>query len=364
MIRYGIFLSLGLALGACVSSDGPSPSEVRRDARAGDVPILELNPETIAALGQPAGPTGFANFSMQPYTPGVIQPGDAITVRIFETGEEGLLSVANAASIDLGEFVVSPSGDVSLPFVGNIRVAGNSVTGAQRVITERLRASAIDPQATVNVGLSPSNAFTVQGAVRQGGVFAITPRGERVLDAVAMAGGTEGDPESTTVSVTRGSTTGRQAYATLLEDPSQNVPLRPGDTVIVGGGSARFIADGAVNSAGEFTFVEGELSLSQAIAQAGGLQDARANPRAVFVFRRQPPGESFRMRERDGSIRNVFGDVIFQTEFDNPVERLNAGQFFLRDGDVLYVGNAPLAQFSKFFQIFNTPPEVPAVPEF
>ena len=186
-----------------------------------------------------------------------------------------------------------------------------------------------------------------------------------MLDGIALAGGTDGDPESTMVTIRRGADTASQTYATLLEDPAENIALEPGDTIIVGGGMARFIADGALNSTGEFMFVEGELSLAQAIAQAGGLQDSRANPNAVFVFRRQPPGESFQLLDdsRDDPIIDVYGDVIFRVAYDNPIDQLNAQQFFMRDGDVLYVGNAPLAEFGKFFEIFNTPPEIPSPSE-
>ncbi|GFE50901.1 capsular polysaccharide biosynthesis protein [Roseobacter cerasinus] len=360
MFRKMVLLWVGLTLAACAQSDGPTPAEVRRDARAADVLILELAPDVIAALGTPKPPEGFVGFSSRSFVPGAIQPGDVIAVRVFEPSEDGVLSVVNSTALDLGEFVVSPAGTVMIPFVGHIRVAGNSVSAAQNTITQRLRENAIEPQAAVNIQVSPKSAFTVQGNVPQGGLFPLSARGERVLDAVAMAGGTQADPESTIVTVMRGSRSGRQIYAKLLSDPVQNIPLQPGDTVIVGGGGAKFIADGALNSTGEFDFVEGELSLSQAVAKAGGLQSARANPGAVFLFRRQPPGEFFRYRERSGTERNIYGDVIFRADFDSPTERLTAQQFFLRDGDVLYVGNAALANFSKYFQIFNTPPEVPA----
>lgn len=362
MFRKALMLCLVITLAACVQSDGPTPREVRRDARAADVPILELAPDVIAALGTPTPPAGYVGFTSRAFTPGSIQPGDVIAVRVFETGDDGVFSVVNSGSLELGEFVVSPAGTVPIPFVGNIRVAGNTIAAAQNTITERLRETAIEPQATVNIQVSPNSSFTVQGDVPQGGLFPLSARGERVLDAVAVAGGTQTDPESTIITVTRGTLSGRQTYATLLSDPDQNIPLQPGDTVIVGGGGAKFIADGALNSTGEFDFVEGELSMAQAVAKAGGLQNARANPGAVFVFRRQPPGEFFRYREVGGNVRDVYGDVIFQAEFDNPLERLTAQQFFLRDGDVLYVGNSALAEFSKYFQVFNTPPEVPAAP--
>ncbi|MEJ6395839.1 polysaccharide biosynthesis/export family protein [Gymnodinialimonas sp. 2305UL16-5] len=356
-----VLMAVTLGLAACGPRDGPSQGEVRRDARAADVPILPLNRSVINALGTPAPSEGFGHLTTMPYTPGVIRPGDAINVQVFETSDDGMFSVEGTSSLQLGEFVVSPDGTVSLPFIGAVRVAGNNNVGAQRLITNALRERAIDPQATVSVTVSATDNFTVQGNVGAGGTYPLTPRGETILDALASAGGTQGAPDQTNIILRRGGETRSALLSQILADPSQDVALRPGDAVIIGGGQASFIADGALSSPGEFNFVEGELTLAQAIAQAGGLQDSRANPNAVYVFRRMPPGESFLLEQPPGNPHiRVFGDVIFQADYTSPTARLDAGQFMLRDGDVVYVGNSPLAEFLKFFQIFERPPEIPA----
>ena len=350
-----------LALAACTPSDGPTPREVRRDARADDVPILRLNESVITALGTPSPPEGFSMVSREPYTPGVIRPGDVISVQVFEASDDGMFSVDGTSSLSLGEYTVSPGGTVTLPFVGTVRVADNSAVGAQRIITRALQERAVDPQATVTVSVSATDNYTVQGNVASSGTYVLTPRGETVLDALAAAGGVQSNPSQTNITVRRGSENSSALLTQIISDPSQNIPLRPGDAVIVGGDEASYIADGAILSPGQFNFVEGQLSLAQAIAQAGGLQDSRANPNAVFVFRRMPAGESFLLEKRPGSERRlVTGDVIFQADYTSANGRLNASDFMLRDGDVVYVGNAPVSQFLKFFRIFDTPPEVPA----
>ncbi|MGL4237603.1 polysaccharide biosynthesis/export family protein [Tabrizicola sp.] len=363
MKRSCLSLLLTVALAACAPADGPTTSGVVSKANQNEVPILQLDAATVAALGPVRKTSSLSGFSGQSYVPGIIKPGDTISVSVFDTGESGLFSATDVANVSLGEFAVSSSGTVSLPFIGTVNVGGRSVNSAQQLLTDKLRETSVNPSATVNILRKESDSYAVQGSVASGGTYDLTARSERLLDGIAAAGGAQGAPEETIVTLVRGSKTGSQSLASIIASPDQNVAIQPGDVIIVGGGEASFIADGALPSTGEFNFVEGDFTLAQAVAQAGGLSDSRSNPRAVFVFRRMPEGESFILRDTQGNQRRITGDVIFRANFRDPSERLRANRFQMRDGDVLYVGNAPLANFSKFFQIFNSPPEIPAVPE-
>ncbi|MFV0491062.1 MAG: polysaccharide biosynthesis/export family protein [Pseudorhodobacter sp.] len=354
-----------LALAACAPADGPSTGKVLRSARQNDVPIIDLSQQVVGAIGTTRASSGgdLSKFAARSYVPGVIKSGDSIAITIFDTGEDGLFTMTNSTSMPLGEFTVSPNGTVSIPFVGTVQVHNRSTASAQRLLTEKLRESSVNPYATVNITMKETDSYTVQGSVRAGGVQSLTARSERVLDAIAAAGGPEGKPDETVVTLVRNGQSGQQTLSRIVTDPAQNVSLAPGDVLIVGGGDATFIADGALVSTGEFPFAEGSLSLGQAVSMAGGLSDRRSNPRSVFVFRSLRPSDRIHMVQRDGSKRLLSGDIILRANFSDPSERLRANKFQMRDGDVLYVGNAPLAHWSKYFQIFNSPPEVPAVPQ-
>lgn len=354
--------ALALALAACAPADGPRTGRIVAEARRDQIPILPLTVRTVTALGTPRPVSGFGGLGRAAYQPGVIKPGDTIEVTAFGAGETGLFDATTSAALPLGEFAVSQSGTVSLPFVGGIQVAGRTVNAAQETITTRLRETAVDPYATVSIVRKERDTYSVQGAVPDGGIYGLTARGESVLDGVATAGGAEGAPESTTVTLIRGGRRGTELLSRLVQDPSRNIPLLPGDTLVVGGGDATFTADGALGAPGAFPFQEGALTLAEAVSRAGGLQDARADPGAVFVLRNLRPGESFVVADREGAQRTILGAVIFGADFADPSERLLAGRFQMRDGDAIYVGNAPLANFGKLLQVFQRPPEPPALP--
>lgn len=359
---FGLLLALGLS--ACAPADGPTTGKVLRSARQNDVPIIGLTEQVVGAIGVTRQGSGsLAALGSRPYMPGMIKSGDTISVTVFDTGEAGLFSAQDTAALTLGEFAVTPGGTVSLPFAGTLQVAGRSVSSAQRLMTDKLRESSVNPFATVNITRKETDTYSVQGEVAASGVQNLTARSERVLDSIAGAGGFSGKPDQTVVTVVRDGRQGQQTLSKIIATPSENIALAPGDVVIVGGGDATFIADGALVQTGEFSFAEGDLSLAQAVSKAGGLSNQRSNPKSVFVFRTLRPSDRIYLPAGDGGRTQIIGDMIVRADFKDPSERLRAGRFQMRSGDVLYVGNAPLANISKYFQIFNSPPEFPALPQ-
>lgn len=296
------------------------------------------------------------------FVPDVIKPGDAIEVTVFDTGDDPMFDASNVGRVELGTYTISPAGTVTLPFVGTLNLAGRTTQAAQRIVTDRLREEAVNPFASVNIVRAARDTFTVQGGVGAPGNYPLTARGETVLDAVAIAGGAQAEPSTTAVTVIRGGRRGTQRLSAIIEDARQNVPLQPGDTVVVGGEGATVIADGALASPGPIPSAPGTLSLADAVSQAGGLVATRADPGKVYVFRNQRPGESFLLRQPDGGAQPVTGPVILRARWDDPLDQLRADAFGMRDGDILYVGDAPLAAFARFFKTFTADLEPPAAP--
>jgi polysaccharide biosynthesis/export protein len=362
MKRIGITLLVTLSLTACVSADGPTRFDVWASARQNGIPVVNVSEQADNALNPENPDRGLSAFGGRAYVPDIIKPGDTVAVSVFDTKETGLYSAAGSTSLALGEYTVAPSGTISLPFVGTINVAGRSTSSAAAIVTRKLRDSSVNPYATVNITRKDTDSFAVQGAVKSSGQFSLTARSERVLNAIAAAGGATGVPNETIVTLVRGGASGTQVLSEIMASPQDNVRLQPGDALVVGGGDASFIADGAVRSPGEFYFVEGDKTLAQAIAQAGGLVDSRANPEAVFVFRRLRLGETLVLPNKSGNELRLTGKVIFRVSYKSVGDRFRAGRFQMRDGDAIYVGNASLANFKKYFQIFSSPPEVPVPP--
>lgn len=158
-------LGLALVLAACASS-GPtindgSPKVV--------TPTDSLPaPDTTSASG---AYTGLPDYR--------IGPLDLLEVTVFQVE-------------DLNRTVrVNTSGKISLPLVGTIDAGGKTVSELESDIARRLEEDFLQsPQVSVFVKEFTSQRITVEGAVKQPGVYPITGR-TSLLQAVAMAKGFE-----------------------------------------------------------------------------------------------------------------------------------------------------------------------------
>lgn len=106
-----------------------------------------------------------------------IRSGDRITTQLFSAAGEEVAVIA-------GERVVDRNGDVFLPFVGSIRVAGLDETGLRRLLAQRYGTFYDQPVVDVQVELR----VNITGAVGQPGQYYLDPTAT-VADAMAEAGG-------------------------------------------------------------------------------------------------------------------------------------------------------------------------------
>jgi polysaccharide export outer membrane protein len=218
----------------------------------------------------------------------------------------------------------------------------------------------------VTVIEQPSSGVTVTGAVNSAGRFPLSGGGERVLDAIALAGGASGAPGATSVTLVRGSQRAHAPLSRIISDENQNVFLAPGDQIIVEGAAASFTALGAFKSAGEFEFEPGKLTLAQALSRAGGLLDDRADARHFYVIRAQshPLPPSLTAAGNGAESEPAWTKpTIYRVNLRDVSNFVLMQQFLMQDGDMLYASNAGMVDFAKLFTVFQKSAPTAAAPQ-
>jgi polysaccharide biosynthesis/export protein len=108
---------------------------------------------------------------------------------------------------------------------------------------------------------------------------------------------------------------------------------------------------GATGKNEEVNFEAQGISLAQALARAGGLQDARADAQGVFIFRFESADALDTAGKAPVTTPEGKIPVIYRVDLKNPATFFVAQSFPIENRDVLYVSNAPAAELQKFLNI-------------
>ncbi|MGO6678989.1 polysaccharide biosynthesis/export family protein [Rhizobium leguminosarum] len=366
-------LVLVAVLSACARpSDGPTAGGFYNATAPQSnerIPVVRLSeapmgPVAATPLAYAATDPGLSLMRSSGFADTRLRRGDVIEVTILDTGEEGLFSSTQSKTLNLGRFTVDSTGNVTLPFVGKQRVVDSSTEALQTRIVTGLKGSAVNPQAVVTVVDRPSSGITVNGDVRAAGRFPLTARKERVLDAVALAGGASSAPGSATVTLMRGKQRATVPLQRVIDDNKQNVYLLPDDQIYIDKDSPTFTAFGAFKSVGEFEFEPGRLTLAQALGRAGGLLDDRADARNFYVLRNQPVYTQVAAVNAKNAALAVVSTkpVIYRVNLKDVSNLALMQRFQMMDGDIIYASNASLVDFAKLFNVYQKSVPTAAAP--
>ncbi len=228
-----------------------------------------------------------------------VNPGDVLAVSIWEANPALLFGTSPALSAFAGsstsknsslpDQMVGADGFITVPFAGRIRVAGKTIPNIESEIVASLQGKANSPQVIVQMTKGNTSNVTVVGEVGKSDLVPLTPKGERLLDAIALAGGVKQAVNKITLQISRQGLVKTMSLDRVIQDPTQNIRLNPGDVITAFYQPFSFTALGAAGKNDEINFEAPGISLTQALGRIGGVQDSRADVKGVFVFRFEEP---------------------------------------------------------------------------
>lgn len=373
MKRYGLLplaCSVGLLAGCmdAIPQSGPDGDNVATRAASTttatksslDLPyaLVDIDSTKLVLLRTSSVPDAFHFSAPAVERGGKIGVGDVLDISIFEADTGGLFTGAPAAT-RLGNAITLPSQEVDreglvvVPYAGRVRAAGSTPAELSALITSRLKAQALDPQVVVGFASRHSGSVSVLGDVNTATHFCLDAGGERLLGALARAGGPRSPDYETRISLERGGVVAQVKLSDITTNPSDNVEIAPGDTVYVSHHPDYFIALGATGQSVNLSLVDrrisfgsAHLTLADALARAGGLEDDRANAKAVFVFRYENPATLQAMRAHVNS-NNLPSPVVYALNLRDPAGLFYASGFEVHPEDIIYASNASSTDLMK-----------------
>lgn len=350
--RRARYLVLAAVLGSLAACGLPRPGPNKREIFAGSVQkqgdafIVAVNSDVSRATAlQPD--LGFSAAFQNAGLVGSddIRPGDRLGLTIWENVDDGLLASQGSNATALTEVQVDGAGFIFVPYAGRIKAAGNSPEALRRIITGKLEPQTPDPQVSVTRIAGDGATVSVMGGVGGQGVYAIERPTRTLSSMLARAGGVVIEPEVAQITVTRGSHSGKVWLKDLYSNPAMDIALRPGDVILVEEDTRAFTALGATGAQNRVQFTSQSISALEAIAQVGGLNTGFADPKGVFIFRNEPAEIANSVLGRS----DLTGDqrMVYVLDLTEPTGMFNARDFVIRDGDTVFVTEAPYVQWQK-----------------
>jgi polysaccharide biosynthesis/export protein len=362
----GIFLGLALLLVAVAGCalmpvSGPESWDVwagQHDPKNVPYAFVRITPK-VAKVLEKAAPRLVSEFPDRSRPQDIrFGNGDIVSVTIFEASSGGLFIPAEAG-VRPGNFVTIPAqavdvnGNISIPFAGAIRARGRTQVEVQQAIVDALKDRAIEPQvvvSTVEQRTSLINVITDGTARRIPAQLAP----ERLLDAISRGGGPGGPGPDMWVLLERDSRRGLAPFGALVYEAANNIYVHPNDTIYLYREPQTFLTFGALGNQQQIPFGTWRITLAEAVAKAGGLNDGAADPASVFLYR----GETREVAEAMGIDCSKFQGpiipVIYNINFRNPGSYFLATTFEMRNKDVIQVSNSVSTEASKFVNYVRT----------
>jgi polysaccharide biosynthesis/export protein len=213
-----------------------------------------------------------------------IGPGDLLDLSVYDVPELVL------------KVRVDVNGCVSLAFLGDVKLAGMTVGNAQRLIAHELiqRQLVKDPQVSIFIEQFATQGITVYGEVNTPGIYPLMGP-HHLYDVISAAGGLTLKSGRTVTILHFGQSDHPEVVVLANINPTENplehtnVPIYPGDTVIVSKAGMVYVL-GEVNKPGAFLMEDNtSISVLKATAMAGGTTRL-ASLKGSLILRKSPAG--------------------------------------------------------------------------
>lgn len=272
-----------------------------------------------------------------------IGPGDVLTIVVWEHPELTIPAGSFRTAAEGGN-EVKADGTVFYPYAGNFAVAGLTTSEVKTLLDNRLSSVIKRPQIDVRVASFNSQRVYVTGSVNQPGIVPISAIPLTLVDAIEQLGGLTETAAWGTITITRNGVASNISLRSLYEDGrwAENILLQDGDLIHVPRNDAeKIFVLGEVNRPQSLNMSRNGTSLAEALADANGINENRADGRGVYVLR-----NTGITKDADGMP--VYQATIYNLNAASAVGFMLADKFPLEARDVVYVSPAPITRWNRF----------------
>lgn len=363
LIRTLALLGLSLLLVTCgrLPAGAPVAEEVFRSTQAGeqDFAVYQVSRAFLPTVAQWPVTGKQENLNWISNSRGartqIIQPGDKLTLRIWDSSDNSLLTSTEEKVIELADVVVAANGSVFMPYVGNISVIGLTPDLAREQMQSALEIIVPSAQLQLNLAEGRNNSVDLVGGVSRPGTYPMPDRNFTVLGLLSVGGGVRTGLNNPQIRLIRGGVIYGTSVDKLFDNPTLDTLLRGGDRVFVEEDERYFLSFGATGSEDLHIFAKDFVSAMDAVAIMGGFKDNKADPQGLLILR-EYSGSAIRSGVRGPRQTRV----VFTIDLTSADGLFSARKFRINPDDLVMATEAPINDLltisnvvGNFFGVFS-----------
>jgi protein involved in polysaccharide export with SLBB domain len=235
---------------------------------------------------------------------------------VLGVGDEVRIQVWGAIDY-FGSHLIDRSGQISLPRVGVVSLAGVPLRDLESVLRAQFGRIFVKFSLSATLGKLRAVQVYVVGQAQQPGTYQLSSL-STLLNAVFASGGPNANGSMRNIQLRRGghTVTELDLYDFIGRgDKGRDVPLRSGDVIVIAPAGPRVAITGALDQAAIYELKPGGSTLGEILAHSGGLP-ALADPRKGMLERilndRSPPRQVVELTLDARGLQTVLrdGDVL------------------------------------------------------
>ena len=330
---FALASALTLSLAACIPGQKMSAKGGGSEVVGGvEIPVQTITADMVSGKRQPVVlPAELTSFQPESYT---IAPGDTLIITVWDHPELTTPAGSQQQAITNGRLVQS-DGTLFYPYAGKVKVGGMTVEQVRSTLTNKLARYLKEPQVDVNV-VGFGGRVALQGAFTNTAPQDTTTVPQTLAQVVGRAGVDVANADISGLVLTRD---GRNYVIDLdainRDGVAQDVYLKAGDRLFMPYNDRKEVyVVGEAEEPQAIPFKTTDMTLTQALGRAGGLDPVSSKGSAVYVVR--------------GMDDKGNPAAVFHLDATSPAAFAVASRFSLRAGDVVWIGPAGITRWNRY----------------
>ncbi|WP_281966599.1 polysaccharide biosynthesis/export family protein [Roseovarius nanhaiticus] len=343
-LRWAALCLAVLTVPACSLPRGAAITSEILDAERAEIgayQVVRVSRANAAAIATWPRTATQTHYAWPPASAGArgtaIRAGDVLSLAIWDSQDNSLLTEPGARSVEIPRMTVSPEGTIFVPYLDEINVSGKPPAEARRLLQDRLGSIAPSAQVQLERVAGARNSVDLVSGVASPGSYPLQDGPLRILSAIAQGGGIAPGLRHPLVRLQRGGRSYTIRAERLLDHAPLNIPLRGGDVIALLEDERSFTAFGATGTEQLIRFEQEEITAMEALSLIGGLSEGRANPKGVLVLRDY--GHETLRSDGTGPSRR---QVVFAFDMTSADGLFAARRFRIAPGDTVMATESPV----------------------